>query len=528
MQSVSRRQAVKLIGVGAAGAVFAACAPLAPTASPATGGAPPQAAAAPKTGGTLRLAIVGDLTTLDGHFSTPSGNSTIWQVYDTLISYDDKLQPQPELAESWDMSSDARQVKLNLRKGVQFHSGREFTSEDVKYNLLRLRDPKNAATTAKIAPQGAWWTSVDTPDKYTVVLNSDVPRPGVFDFLLFFNMLDRDTMEGPDSKVRAVGTGPFTFVEYVQGDHLRLARNKNYWRSGRPYLDGVEVTILRDPQAMVAQLEAGALDVADAPPVRDTARLKQDPKYAVALNYNRGLFYYLVANTTFKPLDNKQVRQALNYAIDRKRFTDTVLLGLASAPQDLPWAEQSPAFEAQKNATYAFDLDRARSLLTAAGVSNLELSLTYTLSNEAASFAQIYQSDLAKIDVKASLMQVDNAALNDMVAKLSFKGLIFSFGSQSHLLEAATSISGTRSFNFENNSAGFKDPRYGELINSAATQPDAAKRKQIYGQLNDYLLDQSFTMPLSLYPSTGLTTAKVHGLVLDMIPRYTLRDTWLE
>jgi ABC-type transport system substrate-binding protein len=65
-----------------------------------------------------------------------------------------------------------------------------------------------------------------------------------------------------------------------------------------------------------------------------------------------------------------------------------------------------------------------------------------------------------------------------------------------------------RSFNFENNSDGFKDPRYAKLVNSAATEPDAAKRKQIYGQLNDYLLDQSLTMPLSLYPSTALTTAK--------------------
>src|SRR5216684_7117610 len=86
-------------------------------------------------------------------------------VYDRLTVYDDALKPQPMLAESWEVSSDARQVKLNLRKGVQFHSGREMTSEDVKYNLLRLRDPKNAATTGKIAPQGAWWTSIDTPDK---------------------------------------------------------------------------------------------------------------------------------------------------------------------------------------------------------------------------------------------------------------------------------------------------------------------------------------------------------------------------
>jgi peptide/nickel transport system substrate-binding protein len=474
------------------------------------------------------MGIVGDFSTLDGHFSTPTGNGTIWQVYDTLISYDDQLHPQPELAESWELSSDARQLKLNLRKGVQFHSGREFTSDDVKYNLLRLRDPKNVATTGKLAPQAAGWTTVDTPDKYTVVLGADQPRPGVFDFLLYFNMLDKDTMEGADAKTRALGTGPFTFLEYTQGDKLRLGRNKNYWKSGRPFLDGLDVTIFRDPQAMVAQLEAGALDLADSPPLRDAARLKQDPKYSALLDPARGWFFYVVANTTFPPLDNKQVRQALNYAIDRQRFTDSVLLGLAGKPQDLPWSDQSPAYEAAKNSLYSFDLAKAKSLLDASGVSDPELSITYTLSNEAASFAQIYQADLAKLGVKTNLAQVETTTYNDQVAKLSYKGVIFSLGSQAHLYEAATGIAGTRSFNPDNGSSGFKDPQYAEFITSAATEPDAAKRKQIYSTFNDYVLDQAFTMPVSQSAVAALTSARVHALKLDMIPRYVLRDTWMD
>ena len=68
-------------------------------------------------------------------------------------------------------------------------------------------------------------------------------------------------MEGPDAKTKAVGTGPFVFIEWVQGDHILLTKNKNYWQTGRPYLDGVRVSIVKDAQAMVAQLEAGALDL---------------------------------------------------------------------------------------------------------------------------------------------------------------------------------------------------------------------------------------------------------------------------
>src|SRR5947209_1035766 len=84
-----------------------------------------------------------------------------------LIEYDNKLQPQPMLAESWDVSKDFKQIKLNLRKGVQFHSGRELTSDDVKYNVLRARDPKVGA--GQFNKQSNWFSTIDTPDKYTVV-----------------------------------------------------------------------------------------------------------------------------------------------------------------------------------------------------------------------------------------------------------------------------------------------------------------------------------------------------------------------
>ena len=116
-------------------------------------------------------------------------------VFDRLTVYDDKLKPQPMLAESWDVSTDCKQIKLNLRKGVQFHSGREFTSDDVKYNLQRARDPKVGR--GAVHRHGNWFTAIDTPDKYTVILKSDQPRPTMFDLFEFFNICDKDTHGGP-------------------------------------------------------------------------------------------------------------------------------------------------------------------------------------------------------------------------------------------------------------------------------------------------------------------------------------------
>src|SRR5205814_2170172 len=129
-------------------------------------------------------------------------------------------------------------------KGVQFHNGREFTSDDVNYNLLRVRNPQIAALAGTLAPQSAWFTGIDTPDKYTVVLTTDKPRPGFFDFLNAFNMVDKETVEGPNSKTTVNGTGAFKFVEWASGDHITLARNTSYWQSRRPYVDGVQISIL--------------------------------------------------------------------------------------------------------------------------------------------------------------------------------------------------------------------------------------------------------------------------------------------
>jgi ABC-type transport system substrate-binding protein len=104
--------------------------------------------------------------------------------------------------------------------------GRELNSDDVKYNIIRARDPKVGA--GQFSKPANWFNEIDTPDKYTVVLKSEDPRPLAFDFFEYFNIVDKDAMESPDAKEKLVGTGPFTFVEWLQGDHLTFTRNKNY------------------------------------------------------------------------------------------------------------------------------------------------------------------------------------------------------------------------------------------------------------------------------------------------------------
>jgi peptide/nickel transport system substrate-binding protein len=487
-----------------------------PTAAPAQPTSPaaivatakPAAAAEAKSGGTLRLGMVGDVSTLDGHNTTPNQFDTTWSVFDRLIAYDPKLQPQPELAESWDLSSDLTQIKLNLRKEVQWHSGREFTSDDVKYNLLRVRDAQLQIPTLR--NQSNWFTSIETPDKYTIVLKSDLPRPAIFDFFEYFNQVDQATMEGPNAKTASIGTGPFKFVEWAQGDHLTFVRNPSYWKTGRPLVDSF-VASARDAQAMLVQLEAGTLDVAKGPAPNDFARYRGDSDYQTIMHSVSGNFFLFGLNLGVPPLENKQVRQALNYALDRQRFVDTFMFGTGIA-QSLPWPSSSPAFEASKQNFYSFDLDKAASLLKAAGVTGLTLDCNVLAAwPQLVSYAPVYQADLAKIGVTLNIRPLELAIWVDEAVNRKYRGLYLA-NSTFAQLEPSSTLSNGRATDPNSNNSQFKDDTYTKLIAQASAEPDPGKRKSLYSQLNDILLDESFIMVLAGAPPTLVAHSNVTGI----------------
>jgi peptide/nickel transport system substrate-binding protein len=247
---LSRRSALRLVAAGFGTVALAACAPNAPS-TPATvstttstGNPTPGPAAAsgatpqPKSGGTLRYGSDVDVNRLDPHFRL---GDVYYSVYDRLTQYDINHVVQPMLAESWDIATDFTSIKFNLRKGVTFHNGAELDSAAVKFNSERARDLPNTQL-----DEAKWWTSIETPDKSTVIFKSDKPRPLAFDFFEFLNIAEPTSAADP---LKAVGTGPFKFVEWKQNDSLTLAKNPDYWQSGKPYLDGIVMSVTTNPQA---------------------------------------------------------------------------------------------------------------------------------------------------------------------------------------------------------------------------------------------------------------------------------------
>jgi peptide/nickel transport system substrate-binding protein len=481
-----------------------------------------RAAVAPKTGGTLKQGYFMDIVNLDPQYKV--GNDVTWiGVYDRITAYDDQLKPQPMLAESWD-TNDFRSIKLNLRKGVTFHSGREMTSDDVKYTLLRTADPGVAA--AQYTGMAQWFPTIDTPDKYTVILRSDQPRPTVFDLLEFIQVGDKATLEGPDAKTTAVGTGPFQLAEWVPGDHATLTRNPNYWQSGRPYLDSIQVPVFRDQTAMVTALEAGQIHVARPPALTDLVRLKQDANHVVSINPQTGGYNVTGLNLTMPPFDNKLLRQALNYAIDRKRYADTIAGGLVQS-NPLPWPAYSPAYEPAKLNAYAFDLDKARSLLQQSGVSVPEFDYVVVPGSEADGFGQIYQADLAKIGLKMNLKDMDSATWVDQVNHRKWFGVYWAAITYAHLSPSTALING-KAFNPQLNNSGYTSDTYVQLMTDAAKESDPTKQRALYSQMNDLLLDESFVGFVAPTTSSSyIASTNVKGITWTAheSPWYT--ETWL-
>ncbi len=529
---VSRRQALRLLGVGAGTALVVACQPTAPNAAPTSSAAStgkPQSATAsatdqPRSGGILRQGNLGDLPTLDGNFL--NGQSTIYPVWDRLVELDPQLNPIGILAESWDVDDKYTRIALHLRKGVQWHTGRELVADDVAWNIHRVSSDPKVAGGGFYNWMSQTLTGIETPDKYTIVLQAERSWPAVFDTLSLLSIIDPVTFQS-DGPTKPTGTGPFTFVEYVQGDHFTLKKNPNYWQSGKPYLDGIEIKIFTDPQSMITQFEAGSLDLVLAPPIRDVGRLSKDSKYVVTFHqYSGGAnLIFVQAKDGAGPTTNKLFRQALNAAIDRKRWSDAVLLGYG-APKTLPLAPPNPGYDQARDQALSFDLDKAKSLLAQSGVGSppLEVIWNSTIADYA-TVMQIYQQDLAKIGLNITLKPTEPVTFVDQTYNSKFPSIACGATLYGNLRPGF--FAGNVYYSPFNNWSSFRTDQLRQLTDGLLHETDATKQKQIYSDWLNYIQDESWAMPWSNTAPRFINSAKVHGVRWNLADYMMTNDAWL-
>jgi peptide/nickel transport system substrate-binding protein len=244
------------------------------------------------------------------------------------------------------------------------------------------------------------------------------------------------------------------------------------------------------------------------------------------LNPNSGNFMGLAFNTTQPFTNDKRVRQALEFSLDRQRIADTVWQGVEK-PLTLLWYSTSPAYDAAKNQTYTFNLDKAKTLLDQAGASSLALDFNYaSVFPDFGRIGQIWQADLEKIGVKLTLKPTEPVALTASMQRQQYNGVAVSVGFYGQLHGGVVWTSPF--FGPINNFAGFKDDKYTQLTLAVYSEADASKRKPIYDAWNDYVLDQTPVSAIATQYQRAVAKPNLRGAVYSMGGNYLdFTSAWL-
>lgn len=509
----------RLLAGGSAGVLatglLAACGGSSNSAKPAAAGTGTGASAgaaagtsAAKRGGKLVYVQNTDVTPASIPYeANPSVTLTYQAIYDRLTALKPgTLEPQPQLATSWEFSPDNMQLTLHLRPGVKFHSGRPFTSADVAFNIDAVKQKENNSQLRIIA---ASIVKVETPDPQTVVLHFSLPQPTIFDMFEYLVMADKETIASGKQGKGFVGTGPFVWKDWTPNDHLTFERNPNYWQTGLPYVDQITQRVVPDVQTQLIDLQTGSADIANNIEPKTIKQLQADKKYATPPIPANGAWYTGI-NVKAGPFTDPRVRQAISFLIDRQRFVDAVLFGFGDA-SDLPWPLDSPANDPTLAKQDAYDPQKAKSLLAAAGVGN-GFSTDITVSQlyiPAQQLATLLQQSLTSVGITATITKLEHAQYLPLLVNGGFKGL-WTAPVGYNMLHPSTLFQEAFAYRVPN-SSNYDTPEYRALAQKLLQAP-SDQQKAVTAEMNRFLLDAAFVLPVAAIRLPLVARARVHGI----------------
>ncbi|MEZ2410360.1 ABC transporter substrate-binding protein [Bosea sp. RCC_152_1] len=464
-----------------------------------------QLSSVPKRGGVLTAVIDPEPTALLSAVNVSGPTSFVSpKVHEGLLDYDFDLTPKPQLATAWDVSEDGLTYRFELRRGVKWHDGRDFTAEDVAFSLLFLKQhhAHNRSTFANLA-------EVRTPDPHTAIVVFSKPAPYFLTALIASQapIIAKHVFEGKDpvsnpAHNAPIGTGPFVFKEWQRGSHILYERNPNYWDQPKPYVDRLIVRVVTDLAARAVALESGTADIAgDNPvPLAEVGRFAAIPQLGVE---ERGSAYsgdinQLVFNLDNPYLKDVRVRQAIAHAIDKKAYLDIVWYGygdIANGPV-VPALKQ---WHATDLPAYKFDPKRAEALLDEAGLKRGGGGVRFRLTNDYLPYgdnfkrgSEFIKQALARIGIEVTIRGQDFASYirrvytdRDFDFANAWLGNYFDPTVGVQRLFWTKNIKKGTPFS---NGANYSNPDVDALFEAAAIEPDLSKRQELFRKVQHLLV----------------------------------------
>lgn len=505
---------------------------------------PATDAATPVKGGTLTYASDIEPPILVSLLDTNTRIRNISaKITEGLLRYDAQFKPQPLLATRWSVSPDGLRYTFQLRQGVKWHDGKDFTAADVRYSVLtqKKQGPRGRITLANVE-------RVDTPDALTAVLVLSKPAPYLIKALSSAELPivpahrygDGDPLASANATA-PVGTGPFIFEQWVRGSHIILRKNPNYWRSGAPQLDRIIFRFIPDKAAISAALEAGEVDVASNVNLADLERLGKNPQLKVEDTYDAYLnnAVFLEYNLDNPVLAKPEVRHAIAHAIDRNALSSVVWYQRGEVVNS-PIPKVFTSYYDDSTFNYPYDVARANQLLDQAGYprqgggTRFALKVTNIPGADFKRTSDFLRSSLARVGIRVDILDGDlptflKRAYTAREFDLNVNGL-------GRLYDPTVGVQriywgdGVKNPLIWINAAHYNNPQVDELFRQAATEVDETRRAAQFRQIQQTVGRELPAYPLVTVPSAlQVYSTRVHQLnnTIDLTAG-DLADTWLQ
>jgi peptide/nickel transport system substrate-binding protein len=292
-----------------------------------------QPAWAQKPGGVLKV----------GHFDSPASvsmleestaavNRPMMGVFNNLVLYDQHVKQNsprsiiPELATSWAWNEEGTELTMPLRQGVKWHDGKPFTAADVKCTIELLQGKTEEKL--RINPRKSWFANINeitAKGDYEVTFHLQRPQASLLAMLATgWTPIYPCHVSPAQMRLHPIGTGPFKFVEFKPNQSITVVRNPDYWKPGRPYLDGIEWTIIKDVSTRLLAFMAGKTDFYPAVTMPQLKDVKNQRPQAVCEMYSANVSRNMIVNRSAPPFDNSDLRRAMSLAADHKAFNDII------------------------------------------------------------------------------------------------------------------------------------------------------------------------------------------------------------
>ena len=490
--------------------------------------------AAPQPAGTLVVGLVAEPVNLDPAQVTDLNSNRVGRrIVETLATFpDESTQIVPGLAESWTVSKDGLRYTFKLRKGISFHDGTPLNAEAVKFSIERQINAEHPFNKLGKYPFANYFfgnvKAVEVVDPSTVEFVLKEPRASFLAILTAgaASIVSPTAVKklGVDYALQPVGTGPFRYVAWDRGQRVVLERNAQYWKSPVKVERVIYRPIVED-QARLTELLTGALDLIVGTPPDFVAQLENNPKVTLLKQVGAHV-WYLGINNQKKPFDDKRVRQALNYAVNKEAIVRDVLKGTGSmsAGPVLPgtWGADAGL------KPYPYDPERARKLLADAGypggfTTSMWVPESGSGMQSPVAMATVMQSNLKAVGVNVTLQTFEWGAF---IAKLRSKeqelfALSWMAGNEDPDMVMYPLLHSSQWTPGGPNRALYKSDTFDELLRQARLTTDQAKRAELYRQAQRILADDPPWIFVDHEIQTAVHSKRVQGFKLH--PSFDLR-----